>query len=211
MRTFLVSAAIIGLIAGSVPALAQEHHDDKGGGGGAPHAEPHGGGAPHGAPAPHNAPAHPAGGHPEAGHGEAMHGPAPHTAPNMAMHGPEGHPAAGNTMRGPQGRPGPNNAMRGGSAHDFHSVRNYHQNFNAGRRFHAGGYARPAGYYDHHWTWGETLPSLFWAHQYWLMNYGAYDLPPPPFGAVWVRVGGDALLIDQDSGSIIEVDYGVFY
>ena len=129
----------------------------------------------------------------------------------MAMHGPEGHPAAGNAMRGPQGHPGPNNAMRGGSAHDFHSVRNYHQNFNAGRRFHAGGYVRPTGYYDHHWTWGETLPSLFWSRQYWLMNYGAYDLPPPPFGAIWVRVGGDALLIDQDSGSIIEVDYGVFY
>ena len=56
-----------------------------------------------------------------------------------------------------------------------------------------------------------TLPSMFWARQYWLMDYAAYDLPPPPYGAVWVRVGSDALLIDQYSGSIIEVDYGVFY
>jgi len=32
--------------------------------------------------------------------------------------------------------------------------------------------------------------------------------------ALWhnlVRVGADALLIDQTSGMIIEVDYGVFY
>ena len=36
-----------------------------------------------------------------------------------------------------------------------------------------------------------------WARQYWLTDYTIYALPPPPFGAVWVRVGGDALLIDQ--------------
>lgn len=56
-----------------------------------------------------------------------------------------------------------------------------------------------------------TLPGLFWARQYWLTDYTIYDLPPPPFGAIWVRVGSDALLIDQTSGMIIEVDYGVFY
>ena len=56
-----------------------------------------------------------------------------------------------------------------------------------------------------------TLPVAFWARDYWLTDFNEYDLPPPPFGAVWVRVGDDALLIDQDSGEIIEVDYGVFY
>lgn len=38
-----------------------------------------------------------------------------------------------------------------------------------------------------------------------------YALPPPPPGAVWVRENDDALLIDQDSGEIITVEYGVFY
>jgi len=115
-------------------------------------------------------------------------------------------------MRG-NARPGnnaPANAMRGPNR-DFSSARNYHQNFNASRRFHGPAYRPPQGYYARRWTWGMTLPGLFWAQQYWLMNYSDYDLPPPPFGATWVRVGADALLIDQTSGMIIEVDYGVFY
>jgi Ni/Co efflux regulator RcnB len=126
-----------------------------------------------------------------------------------------------NAMRGNSGpapnfnRPnsnGPNNAMRGnGPRRDFSSARNYHQNFRATRRFHAPAYRQPSGYYARRWAWGMTLPTAFWARDYWLTDFNEYDLPPPPFGAVWVRVGDDALLIDQDSGEIIEVDYGVFY
>lgn len=107
-------------------------------------------------------------------------------------------------------RPDFNNGQRG-QRRDYSNYRNYHRNFRAERRFRAPSYRRPSGWYSHRWTWGETLPISFWARDYWLMDFGAYDLPPPPFGAVWVRVGDDALLIDQDSGEIIEVDYGVFY
>jgi Ni/Co efflux regulator RcnB len=216
MRKFLVSAAILGLIASS-PALAQdrEHHDQAA----PPHAEQHGpqgGGAPHGAPAarPAAQPQPQRGGPPRGGENRgaqqarpAANRPAPNTAarPNPA---PQNRPA--NAMRGPQERPGANNAMRGPSR-DFSSARNYHQNFNASRRFHGPAYRPPQGYYARRWTWGMTLPGLFWAQQYWLTDYSVYDLPPPPFGAIWVRVGADALLIDQSSGTIIEVDYGVFY
>ena len=42
-------------------------------------------------------------------------------------------------------------------------------------------------------------------------NALALALIAPPYGAIWVRVGDDALLIDQYTGEIIEVDYGVFY
>lgn len=94
---------------------------------------------------------------------------------------------------------------------DFSNFRNYHQNFRAPRRFRAPIYRRPPGFYARRWSWGETLPISFWARDYWLTDFYAYDLPPPPYGAVWVRVGEDALLIDQDTGEIIEVDYGVFY
>lgn len=251
MRKFLVSAAIIGLIAGS-PALAQdrEHHDQAS----PPHGEQHGpqgGAAPHGAP-PAPRPAAQAqpqrGGPPRGGEtrrpqetrpapNNAMRGqeqrPAPNTAmrpnpapqnrpanamrgpdrqpgPNNAGRRPEGRPGTNNAMRGPQGRPAANNAPRGPSR-DFSSARNYHQNFNASRRFHGPAYVRPSGFYARRWTWGMTLPGLFWGRQYWLTDYTIYDLPPPPFGAIWVRVGDDALLIDQTSGTIIEVDYGVFY
>jgi len=94
---------------------------------------------------------------------------------------------------------------------DFSNYRNYHQNFRASQRFRAAPYRRPPGYFARRWSWGQTLPSFFWTRDYWLTDFYAYDLPPPPYGAIWVRVGDDALLIDQYTGEIIEVDYGIFY
>jgi len=94
---------------------------------------------------------------------------------------------------------------------DFSNYRNYHQNFRASQRFRAGPYRRPPGYFARRWSWGQTLPSFFWTREYWLTDFYDYGLPPPPYGAIWVRVGDDALLIDQYTGEIIEVDYGVFY
>ena len=99
----------------------------------------------------------------------------------------------------------------GGPRHDFSGFRDYHRNFNVTRRFNLPYYRRPAGWYEHRWTFGEFLPAAFWARDYWLVDFQAYDLPPPPYGAVWVRVGNDALLVDEDSGEIITVAYGVFY
>jgi len=108
-------------------------------------------------------------------------------------------------------RPNSNGDFRGDRGrHDFSNFRNFHQNFRAERRFRGPSYRRPPGYYARRWSWGQVLPSFFWTRDYWLTDYYDYDLPPP-YGAVWVRVGDDALLIDQDSGEIIEVDYGVFY
>jgi len=43
------------------------------------------------------------------------------------------------------------------------------------------------------------------------MDYANFALPQPPFGAVWVRVGEDALLVDQTNGQVVSVVYGVFY
>jgi Ni/Co efflux regulator RcnB len=99
----------------------------------------------------------------------------------------------------------------GGPRHDFSGFRDYHRNFYAPRRFNVPYYRRPAGWYTHRWSFGEFLPAAFWARDYWLVDFEAYDLPPPPYGAVWVRVGNDALLVDEDSGEIITVAYGIFY
>jgi Ni/Co efflux regulator RcnB len=102
-------------------------------------------------------------------------------------------------------------ASYGGPRHDFSGFRDYHRSFNPSRRFNVPYYRRPAGWYDHRWRFGEFLPTAFWARDYWLVDFQAYDLPPPPYGAVWVRVGNDALLVDEDSGEIITVAYGIFY
>ena len=232
MRKLMISAALITLVCGTGMALAQDRdRGPQGDHGGAPHAggqQPHAGPATSGpreyrdAPAMHAAPATPASppanavrtNNNEHRDNNAMRGP----APNNAMRGAQPN---NNAMRGSNNgpRPGinrpanePNNAMRGqGPRRDFSSVRNFHQNFRAARRFHAPAYRRPPGWYAHTWAWGQILPAAFWPRDYWLTDFGAYDLPPPPFGAIWVRVGDDALLIDQDSGEIIEVDYGIFY
>lgn len=101
---------------------------------------------------------------------------------------------------------------RGAAPHrDFSGFRDYHRDFRVSRRFYAPAYRRPAGWYEHRWTFGEFLPVAFWARDYWLVDFAIYDLPPPPFGAVWVRVGYDALLIDDETGEIITVAYDVFY
>jgi Ni/Co efflux regulator RcnB len=94
---------------------------------------------------------------------------------------------------------------------DWSRMRNYHRNYRASRRFHAPSYHRPSGWYARRWSWGDILPSLFWSNQYWINDYGIYDLPPPPPGTVWVRNGDDAILIDRYNGEIIQVAYGIFY
>jgi Ni/Co efflux regulator RcnB len=123
-----------------------------------------------------------------------------------------------NDSQGIQGRGNTNFGNRSGNAvgnsgprRDFTSFRDFHRSFNAPHRFRGPDYRRPNGWYDHRWSFGEFLPSLFWAPSYWLNDYYRYGLPPPPYGAVWVRDGYDALLIDRDSGEIITVEYDVFY
>ena len=85
------------------------------------------------------------------------------------------------------------------------------RNVQASQRFHAGGYQAPQGYSPRHWGYGDRLPGAYYARNYWLMDYAIYSLFAPPSGLVWVRVGPDALLIDQYSGEVIQVDYGCFY
>ena len=119
-------------------------------------------------------------------------------APNQAMRG--GPPAQGNAMM----RRGPDN----GGRRDFSAL---HRNFTSPHRFHVGIYHRPPGFYARRWVYGDILPRIFWARDYWLSDFYDYDLPPPPPGTVWVRYWNDALLIDEYNGEVIEVAYNVFY
>jgi Ni/Co efflux regulator RcnB len=133
-------------------------------------------------------------------------------APNR----PNGQPNLGN--RGNNGRdfratnPGrPGNPSFNGPRRDFSGFRDFHRDFRSTRRFRIAPYRPPVGFYAHRWTFGEFLPQPYWARNYWLLDFAAYGLAPPPYGAVWVRVGSDALLIDEYSGEVITVAYDVFY
>ena len=87
----------------------------------------------------------------------------------------------------------------------------YQHNFKAENRFHYGHYQRPGGWYYRRWTFGERLPVVFWARDYWLTDWWLFELPIPPYGYVWVRYGDDAILINTYTGEILEVEYDVFY
>ncbi len=91
------------------------------------------------------------------------------------------------------------------------NVGQYQRNENSPHRFRAAAYRAPRGYSYRQWTYGERLPAMYFGRDYWLSDFLTYELFAPPEGYVWVRYGPDALLVDEDSGEIIQVRYNVFY
>lgn len=87
----------------------------------------------------------------------------------------------------------------------------YRRNFHSPKRFRAGAYHGPRGYHYQRWSYGQRLPSIYYARSFWLLDAIAYGLFAPPPGLIWVRYGNDALLVDQYTGEIVQVRYDVFY
>lgn len=84
------------------------------------------------------------------------------------------------------------------------------RDFQAARPFRAPAYAPPAGYQARRWGHGDRLPRFYFIRNYWIGDYSEYDLLAPPPGLEWIRVGDDALLIDLETGEVIQAEYGVF-
>lgn len=81
----------------------------------------------------------------------------------------------------------------------------------SGERFRLSPYRAPYGYYARAWGFGDFLPRPWFERSYWLLNFLDFDLPYPPPGFVWVRVGPDAIMIDEYSGRIVQVVHGIFW
>jgi Ni/Co efflux regulator RcnB len=127
------------------------------------------------------------------------------------MAGPNNNNNNNNNNGGMRGPSHNNGQMGGGQRPRVTNFNSYHRNFTAPRRYRAPAYRRPQGWYAHRWTFGERLPPAFFIRDYWLNDYLDFGLVTPPYGTVWVRNGSDALLIDEESGEVIQVAYGVFY
>jgi Ni/Co efflux regulator RcnB len=128
---------------------------------------------------------------------EREHGP---TRP--AAHG-EPHPGPRGYQRAPEPRgwnARPNVVDRAAYAH----------NFQAPRVYHIGPYHRPPGWVAHRWAYGQILPRAYWGPQYFIGDYWLFGLEVPPVGFEWVRDDDDALLVNIQSGEILQVEYGVF-
>ncbi|HEX3672666.1 MAG TPA: RcnB family protein [Rhizomicrobium sp.] len=95
--------------------------------------------------------------------------------------------------------------------HHAADVRSFRRNFTASHRYHNGSYRRPSGWYAHRWVYGERLPRGWYGRDYWIGDYINFGLIAPPDGYQWVRDGDDALLVDVDTGEVLQVEYGVFY
>jgi Ni/Co efflux regulator RcnB len=86
----------------------------------------------------------------------------------------------------------------------------YQHNFQAARSYRIGPYHRPRGWVDRHWAYGQILPRAYWTAEYLLADYWLFGPDVPPIGYEWVRVGADAVLVNNLSGTILQVEYGVF-
>ncbi|HEX3942746.1 MAG TPA: RcnB family protein [Rhizomicrobium sp.] len=78
--------------------------------------------------------------------------------------------------------------------------------FRAARPWHA-----PRGFAYRRFRLGERVPSVFLASLYFLTDFTAYGLAPPPPGYIWIREGSDAVLVDRYTGEVIQVEYDIFY
>jgi len=119
---------------------------------------------------------------------------------------------------------GRSNGWRDERGRDWHYSRDWYDRYRAdhfrydrGRylarqRFSIGLYYVPRGYAPRYWQRGQWLPSSYYVEpRYHLVDYWRFDLYDPPFGARWVRVGADALLIDFGSGEVLDVVFELFW
>lgn len=77
-------------------------------------------------------------------------------------------------------------------------------------RIHGGPWIWPGGYGYHRFFIGGILPAIFLGSAYIYADYVALGLAPPEPGFVWVRYGPDLVLVNQATGQIVNVAYGVF-
>lgn len=87
----------------------------------------------------------------------------------------------------------------------------YHRNYNAPRRYRVDQYRWGPGRSYRRYGYGQRLPSYYYGRSFWLTSFVIYGLFAPPSGLIWVRYGPDALLIDQETGEIVQVRYNMFY
>jgi Ni/Co efflux regulator RcnB len=83
----------------------------------------------------------------------------------------------------------------------------YRKTVTSTKHYNAGVYEAPAGYNYSRFTVGQRVPMALLARH--IDDYDDYALQAPPSGLTWVRIGGDALLVDSN-GQVIQANYGLF-
>lgn len=89
--------------------------------------------------------------------------------------------------------------------------RHYPPVYRIPHRYHVPPYRRPPGWYSFSWGFGDVLPNGWYGSNYRILDWWSYGLPMPPLGYDWIRVGDDALLVDNFSGRVVQVVYDLFW
>jgi hypothetical protein len=111
-----------------------------------------------------------------------------------------------NNNRWSGNRGGWDRGWRNDRRYDWYSYRNRYRNYYSLPR-----YYDPYGYGYRRFSIGIYLDSLFFSNRYWINDPFYYRLPPAPIGTRWVRYYDDVLLVDIDSGYVIDVIHDFFY
>ena len=116
------------------------------------------------------------------------------------------------------------NHWRDDHGHDWHHERGWydryrvdHFRYYGGRyygrtRYSYGYYYLPFAYTSRVWIAGDWLPSAYiYDGRYFIDDYWRFGLYEPPFGCGWIRVSGDALLIDLATREIVDAIYNLYW
>jgi len=146
----------------------------------------------------------PARGAPHLAPGPRPGGPPPGARTVGPPHGPIAGPPGGAIHGGP-----PGGAMHvGGPAGPGGQFTFHGHPFN---RVHLAPFAYPPGYGYQRWAVGGVLPPLFLTPAYYYTDWATLGFDAPPPGTQWVRYGPDLLLVDVNTGQVLDVVYGAFY
>ncbi|MBW8813359.1 MAG: RcnB family protein [Caulobacterales bacterium] len=87
----------------------------------------------------------------------------------------------------------------------------YPQVYVSPHRYRGYAWRPPSGYYLRTWGFGDFLPRGWYGPDWFLDDPWAFDLPIPPPGFDWVRVGYDAIMVDDYTGRVVQVVRNVFW
>lgn len=108
------------------------------------------------------------------------------------------------------------NGFRGAWNRDWR--RDNRWNWQSYRSFNRDIFRLPRYYAPYGWNFGYrrfaigyTLNSILFDQRYWISDPYFYHLPEAYYPYEWVRYYNDALLVDVESGEVVDVVYGIFY
>ena len=86
----------------------------------------------------------------------------------------------------------------------------YRKTVTSKKHYDAAAFVAPSGYTYTRFAVGERVPDPLLHGNVVLNDYQSYALVSPPSGLEWIRNGRDALLIDSNTGEVVQADYGLF-